>query len=139
MQDVPINLMGYTLRVTEPPTVKTRQLENGELEPVTNRDGVLQFVVVCFAKPKAVEGQRQGKGAEIRVNLGADPGDGFTEGMVVELVNPLLNTYEIPDRDNPRLTASSGLWFKADGLKPAAASTTSSAAYAASGYSGDES
>lgn len=119
MDNVPISLSGYTLRVTEPPTVKTRQTDTGEVEPVTNRDGELQFVVTLFAKPVAVEGQRQGKGTEIRVNLGADPGDGFAEGMVVELLNPLLNTYEIRDREHPQLIASSGQWFKADGLKPA--------------------
>ncbi|MGW4521055.1 hypothetical protein [Amycolatopsis sp. NPDC004378] len=120
--------------MTEPPTVKTRQLDTGELEPVTNRDGELQFVVAVFAKPKAVEGKRQGKGEEIRVNLGVDPGDGYTEGTVVELINPLLNTYEIPDRDNPRLIASSGQWFKADGLKPVGGAVP---AYAASSYASD--
>lgn len=123
MQDVPINLSGYALRITEPPTTKMRQLDNGDVEPVTNRDGEVQFVVTVFAKPKAVDGQRQGKGAEFRVNLPADPGEGFVEGMVVELISPLLNTYEIPDRDNPRLTASSGLWFKAEGLKPVGGSS----------------
>ena len=119
MDNIAISLSEYSLRVTEPPTVKTRQLESGELEPVVNKAGEVQFVVAVFAKPRPVEGQKQGKGYEIRVNLGADPGDGFAEGMVVELLNPRLNLYAIADRDNPRLLASAGLWFKADGLKPA--------------------
>jgi hypothetical protein len=35
------------------------------------------------------------------VNLPVDPGDGFEEGSYVELINPLLNTYEMRD-DNGR-------------------------------------
>jgi hypothetical protein len=47
------------------------------------------------------QGKRPGKGEEIRVNLPVDPGDGFEEGSYVELINPLLNTYEMRD-DNGR-------------------------------------
>ncbi|MTD53875.1 hypothetical protein [Amycolatopsis pithecellobii] len=127
MQDISINLGNYRLMVTEAPTMKTREnAQTGELETVTNRAGEVQFVVVLFAKPVAQPGRRPGKGEEIRVNLPADPGEGFDEGSYVELINPVLNTYEMRD-DNGRITAS-GLWFKADGLKPAAPRGLSSAA-----------
>jgi hypothetical protein len=127
MQDISINLSNYKLMVTEAPTMKTRENpQTGELETVTNRAGEVQFVVVLFAKPIPREGRRQGKGDEIRVNLAAEPGDGFEEGTYVELINGVLNTYEMRD-DTGRITAS-GLWFKADGLKPAAQRGLSSAA-----------
>ena len=37
--------------------------------------------------------------------------------VYVELVNAVVNTYEIPDRVDPRKIASAGLWFKTAGLK----------------------
>lgn len=127
MQDISINLSNYKLMVTEAPTVKTRENpQTGELETVTNRKGEVQFVVVLFAKPIPQQGRRQGKGEEIRVNLPADPGEDFEEGTYVELINGVLNTYEMRD-DTGRITAS-GLWFKADSLKPAAPRGLSSAA-----------
>lgn len=127
MQDISINLGNYRLMVTEAPTMKTREnQQTGELETVTNRKGEVQFVVVLFAKPVPQPGKRPGKGEEIRVNLPVEPGDGFEEGNYVELINPVLNTYEMRD-DNGRITAS-GLWFKAEGLKPAGQRGLSSAA-----------
>ena len=54
---------------------------------------------------------------EIKVNLPTDPGEGFHEGTYVELINTVINTYEMRN-DSGQITAS-GLWFKADGLKPA--------------------
>jgi hypothetical protein len=136
--NIPVYLAGHTVRISEPPAIKTRQLDNGDLEPVTNRDGVVQFVVAVFVKPKAVDGQRPGKGSEIRVNLPADPGEGFTEGSVVELINPLASLYAIADSDNPRLTANAGMWFKADGLKPAVDTPRAAYASPAGSYDPDE-
>lgn len=136
--NIPVYLAGHTLRISEPPTVKTRQLDNGDFEPVTNRDGELQFVVSLFIKPKAIEGQRQGKGSEIRVNLPADPGEGFAEGSVAELINPQASLYAIPDGEHPRLLASAGIWFKADGLKPAIDAPRVAYASTAGGYDQDE-
>jgi hypothetical protein len=124
MQNIPVLLSGYRLMVTEAPTTKMRETRAGEFEPVTDREGVTQFVVVLFAKPIAQPGQRSRKGEEIKVNLSADPGDGFEEGSYVELVNPIVNTYEMRDPNTGAITAS-GLWFKADGLTPAARSRKS--------------
>lgn len=118
MQDISVNLANYTLMVTEEPTVKMREGGNGELVQVTNRAGEVQFVVSLFVKAAPLPGRRS-KGEEITVNLPADPGEGFDLGTYVELINPVINTYEIPDRENPRKIASAGIWFKADGLKPA--------------------
>lgn len=118
MKDIPVNLGGYRLMVTEEPQMKMRENPAGEQEPVVDRDGITQFVVMLFAKPRPQPGVRPGKGEEIKVNLSCDPGEGFTEGSYVELVNPVLNTFEIADRENPRKISQAGVWFKADGLKP---------------------
>ncbi|GGM72627.1 hypothetical protein GCM10012275_49040 [Longimycelium tulufanense] len=118
MQDIPVVLNGYNLMVVEAPVVKTKELESGELVSVTNRDGVEQYVVSLFAKPVPRPGERGRKGEEIKVNLPGDPGEGFEEGSYVELVNPVLNTYEMRGEGN-QITAA-GIWWKADGLKPAA-------------------
>ncbi|MBP2339041.1 hypothetical protein JOF41_005219 [Saccharothrix coeruleofusca] len=121
LQDLPVLLNGYRLMITEAPAAKMREAEDGSVTPVVDRaTGEVQYVVTLFAKPVPMEGRRAGKGEEIRVNLPGDPGEGFEEGTYVELVNPVVNTYEIPDRVDPRKIASAGLWFKASGLKPAA-------------------
>jgi len=117
MRDIPVNLGGYRLMVTEEPQMKMRLNDAGEQEPVVDRDGVAQFVVMLFAKAKPLPGVRSGRGEEIKVNLPADPGDGFAEGTYVELVGAVVNTFEIPDKDDPRKIAQAGIWFKADGLK----------------------
>ncbi|ACU35065.1 hypothetical protein [Actinosynnema mirum] len=121
LQDLPVVLGGYRLMITEAPAVKVRELEDGSVVPVLDRvTQQEQFVVTLFAKPLPVAGKKAGKGEEIRVNLPGDPGEGFEEGMYVELVGAVVNTYEIPDRMDPRKIASAGLWFKAAGLKPVA-------------------
>lgn len=116
MQNIPINLSGYRLMVVEEPAVKMRENRAGEFEPVTNRDGEIQYVVSVFAKPRPQSGERVGKGEEIRVNLPGPPADECPEGSYVELVGAVLNTYEMRG-DDGKITAS-GLWFKAQGLKP---------------------
>ncbi|MGO1056709.1 hypothetical protein [Crossiella sp. CA198] len=118
LQNIPVALAGFRLLVTEAPTVKVRELDNGELAPVVDRrTGVEQYVITVFAKPlPTADGRRPGKGEEIKVNLPADPGPGFEEGTYVELVAPVLNTYEM--RNEAGVITASGLWWKAEGLKP---------------------
>ena len=128
MDNIPVNLGGYKLIVSEEPAMKMREnKETGEMVPVTDRQGVTAFVVSLFAKPIPVAGQLPRKGEEIRVTLSTDPGEGFEEGMRVELVNALVNLYAMPDREDPRKIASAGLWFKADGMKPATRQTQQAA------------
>lgn len=117
MQDIPFISTGYRFMVTEAPTMKMRETKSGEMVPATDRDGVQAFVVMLFAKPRPVEGRRPGKGEEIKVTLVTDPGEGFEDGTYVELINPVLNTWQTTG-DDGRITGS-GLWFKAEGLKPA--------------------
>lgn len=127
MKDISINVSNYRFMVTEAPTMKTFENKEGEFEPVVNkRTGETPFVVMLFAKPRPVPGERTGKGEEIKVNLPRDPGEGFDEGSYVELINPLLNTYEMRGENNEITNA--GIWFKADGLKPAGPGVVSSAA-----------
>lgn len=124
MKDIPINLGGYRLMVVEEPAVKMRENAAGELEPVSNRDGEMQYVVVVFAKARPQVGGRSVKGEEIRVNLPGEPAGEFPEGSYVELVGAVINTYEMHG-ENGRV--SFGLWFKAQGLKPVAGSVKSAA------------
>lgn len=125
MKDIPANLSGHKLMVTEEPQMKMRENKSGEMETVVDRDGVAQFVVMLFVKPKPQPGVRQGKGEEIKVNLSADPGEGFDEGSYVELINPVLNTYEM--RGEGGEITNAGIWFKADGLKPVGAALPNAA------------
>ena len=126
MKDISINVSNYRFMVTEAPIMKMVENRQGEMEPVVNkRTGETPFVVMLFAKPVAVPGERQGKGEEIKVNLPRDPGEGFDEGSYVELINPLLNTYEMRGEHNEITNA--GIWFKADALKPAARAAAAAA------------
>lgn len=128
MQDIPANVTGtHSLMVTELPTMKMRT-KDGKEEPVINKHtGAPEFVLMLFAKPIVPdENGRFGKGEEIKVNLTADPGEGFTPGTYVELLDLVVNTYQMRN-DKGQITAS-GLWFRAAGVKPAKASAPPKAA-----------
>jgi hypothetical protein len=57
------------------------------------------------------------KGEEIRVTLETDPGEGFEEGQLVELIGARVSPYSFK---NGRGETVSGMAFAAAGLKPAA-------------------
>lgn len=109
LRDIPVNMGGFKLMVTEEPSQKTRRDTDGREELVTDRDGVAVFTVSLFAKTK---GQ---KGEEIRVTLEADPGDGFADGALVDLINGRVNYYEFTNAQGEKV---SGMAFKASGLTP---------------------
>ena len=113
--ELPVVLAGYKLSVVDPPEPKTKDDGKGGQTVVVNYEGVTQFVVSLFAKRRPTPGQRPRKGAEVRVTLETDPGDGFAEGMPVELVNPRVKAYEMAGPDG---RVRSGLAFKASGLTP---------------------
>lgn len=108
MRNIPVLLNGWRLMVTEEPQLKTREVD-GAAEVVTDRDGASQFVVSVFAKAKGE------KGEEIRVTLGTDPGPGFEDGTLVELVGATVSPYSFK---NSRGETVSGLAWRAMGLKP---------------------
>jgi hypothetical protein len=114
VNNLPVILSGWKLTLVDPPTMKMREDERGHLVPVTDRDGAAQFVVSLFAKLAVEPGQRAPKGEEIKVTLTADPGEGFYEGQRVELIDPRVSPYQVENRGR----VSSGLSFKATGLKP---------------------
>jgi hypothetical protein len=116
MRDIPVVLDSYKLTVVESPAPKMREDGNGGFLPVTNRDGVTQFVVSLFAKLRTQPGQRSQKGEEIKVTLETDPGQDFPEDARVALVNPRINAYQIDSADGRSI---SGISFKAMGLAPA--------------------
>jgi hypothetical protein len=111
LRNIPVVLESYRLMITEAPVMKMRKDDkSGEMVPATDYQGVQQFVVALFAKPRPNADGYQGKGEEIRVTLSADPGDGFEEGMYVSLVSPTVSFWSND--------AGSGLSFKAVGLAP---------------------
>jgi phage tail sheath gpL-like len=107
MRDIPVNLGGFKLRVAEEPTMKMRE-KDGQAQPVTV-DGVTQFTVSLFAKRA---GQ---KGEEIKVTLATDPGEGFGEGDLVELIDATVSPYSFKNSQGETV---SGIAFKAAGLTP---------------------
>ncbi|MFF4591789.1 hypothetical protein [Amycolatopsis sp. NPDC001319] len=128
MQDISWYSGQFKLMVTEAPTMKMRENKNKELVPVIDKEtDTTAFVVMLFAKAKQPgRNGRIGKGEEIKVTLATDPGDGFDEGTYVELIDPVLNTYQTTN-DEGRITGS-GLWFKAQGIKPAGSGAVRDAA-----------
>lgn len=110
MKNIPVNLAGFRLTVVESPSVKV----NEDGSPKTDWSGATKFEVALFARQKPVAGQRTPKGEEIRVTLATDPGAGFEEGDWIELIDPRVSPWEIKDQGR----MSSGLSFKAMGLKP---------------------
>ncbi|WP_433871883.1 hypothetical protein [Saccharopolyspora sp. CA-218241] len=115
LKNIPANMGGYKLMVTEEPTIKMRENEQGVAEPVVNRQtGAQEFVVSLFAKRRVQPGEYAGKGEEIKVTLTADPGEGFDEGTYVQLVDATVSHWE--NQRGGRY--SSGLSFRAIGLTP---------------------
>ncbi|MCI2416310.1 hypothetical protein MOQ72_02650 [Saccharopolyspora sp. K220] len=115
LKNIPANMQGYKLLITEAPQPKVRENENGVQEVVTDRQGAQQFVVSLFAKRKTEPGQYAEKGEEIKVTLTADPGDGFEEGTYVQLIDATMSHWQ--NERNGRY--SSGISFRAHGLTPA--------------------
>lgn len=111
LSNIPVLLDGYTLQITEEPTMKMRLDEkSGQEVPATDRDGVQLFVVKLFAKPPAGPSGRRGKGDEIAVTLATDPGDQFEEGDRVGLVDPTVSMWSND--------FGAGLSFRAAALVP---------------------
>ncbi|ASR37960.1 hypothetical protein BAY61_26435 [Prauserella marina] len=126
MRNIPVNLGGFKLMVTEAPVMKMREDEGGELVPATDFNGAQQFVVVLFAKRRPrPDGGPVGKGEEIKVTLSADPGDGFDEGTYVELIDATTSPWAMKDKQG---NVNSGMSFRAAGLKPAGLGATTVAA-----------
>jgi hypothetical protein len=115
MRDISVNLNDHRLTIVEEPAMKLKRDGSG---PVLDREGAAQFVVSVFAKRIAMPGEFAPKGEELRITLATDPGEGFQEGLRVELIDPRVNAWEIRDDETGRV--SSGLAFKAMGLKPGA-------------------
>ena len=121
MRDLPVVLSGYKCTVVDPPGPKTRDDGSGNPVTVTDRNGVVQFVVSLFVKQRVQPGERSPKGEEIKVTLATDPGPGFEEDTRVELIAPRINSYQIDTEDGRSI---SGLAFKALGLKAATPAPT---------------
>ncbi|SDP96616.1 hypothetical protein SAMN04487905_1216 [Actinopolyspora xinjiangensis] len=110
--NVPVVLDGYKLQVTEDPVLKMRQDENGNDVAVTDREGVQQYVVMVFGKPRGQDGRPNGRGVEVKVTLETEPGEDITSGATVELINPRLS-YWTNDNGKHRC----GIAYRATGVK----------------------
>ncbi|SFE11486.1 hypothetical protein SAMN04487819_1082 [Actinopolyspora alba] len=109
MRNIPVNLGGYKLLVTEEPMQKTRE-RDGMTEVVTDAKTDLPlFIISLFAKAK---GQ---KGEEIKVTLDADPGE-VEEGSLVELVDARVSPFDFVNGKGEKV---SGITFRAAGVTPA--------------------
>lgn len=114
LRNIPVELSGHKVLVTEVPTVKTREDKNGQQQVVTDRDGATQYVVALFVKPRPNGDGYAGKGAEIKCTLETDPGDVVSEGDRIELINPRVSHWE-NEIDGRQM---SGLAWRATGVKP---------------------
>jgi len=117
MQNLPVDLGGYTLMVSECPEPKTREVD-GRSEVVVDRaTNARLFTVSLFAKLRAGEGGgRRGKGEEIKVTVETEPGEGFEEGTYVQLVGARVSPYSFQNERTGQVM--SGLSFRAFGLTP---------------------
>lgn len=116
MRNLPVVLDGYSLMVSEAPEAKTYEDESGKVTMATDVDGNQMFVVSLFAKRKASgDGARRGKGEEIRVTLEVDPGQEFSDGDYVELVNPRISPYQMTNGKGA--ITNSGISFRANTIK----------------------
>ena len=113
LKNIPVLLEGYKVQVTEEPTLKMIEKEDGSQVPATDFQGVQQHVVMLFVKPKPVNGERAGKGQEIKVTLETSPEDDVTDGALVEMINPRVSHWE--NDFNGR--TMSGLSWRATGIK----------------------
>lgn len=114
MKNIPVNLGGYALMVSEAPTIKTRTKDGVEVPALDHKTGEQLYTVTVFAKPRPVPGEKPGKGEEIKIGLPTHPGPGFEIGSYVELVNAVFNVWQMDTDTGP----ISGISFKAVGLKP---------------------
>jgi hypothetical protein len=115
LRNIPVELSGHKVLVTEAPTVKTREGSDGERVVVVDRQTqATQYVVVLFVKPRPNADGYAGKGDEIKCTLETDPGDVVSDGDLVELINPRVSHWE--NEIDGRVM--SGLAWRATGIKP---------------------
>lgn len=113
MRDIPCDLGGYTLMVTEAPEIKMAE-KDGKTEAVVDRDTKAQmFVVSVFAKRRPTA-DRKFKGEEIKITLETDPG-AIDTGTYVELINARMSPYSFKNDSNETVA---GISFRATGLTP---------------------
>ncbi|MGA6165162.1 hypothetical protein [Amycolatopsis magusensis] len=111
MRNIPVNLSGYRLRISEPPAMKMRKKDGREEVVTDGTTGEAKFAVALFVKAA------NQKGEEIRVTLDSDPGESFEEGQVVELIDAQVSPYSFKNDKNETV---SGIAFSAMGIKPVA-------------------
>ncbi|QUG99804.1 hypothetical protein HUO13_02410 [Saccharopolyspora erythraea] len=109
LKNVPVQLEGYKLRVSEAPTVKMYTNDKGQEEIQTDFHGATLHVVSLFVKARPQDGRPAPKGFEAKVTLETAPEDEFDEGVLVELINPRISQWQ-----NER---GSGVSLKATGIK----------------------
>jgi hypothetical protein len=119
MQNIPCNLEGYKLMVTELPEVKSFTDDNGNTRVATvyGTDDPI-YVVSLFAKPReAGMNGRRAKGEEIKVEFTREPEQEFEEGTYVQLDRPTVSLTDFTTAKGDRIV---NLKIRAHGLVPAA-------------------
>lgn len=118
MKNLPVDLSGYKLMVSEAPTLKMRTDKKTGEEVVSTVYGtdIPQYVVNLFAKPKEPGPTgRRAKGEEIKVTFTTEPSDGIDEGMFIQLIAPTVSHFEI---EEDGVIKMSGLSYAASALSP---------------------
>jgi len=118
MNNIPCNLEGYKLMVTELPEVKsfTDDAGNTRIATVYGTDDPI-YVVSLFAKPReAGPHGKRAKGEEIKVEFTREPDQEFEEGTYVNLDRATVSLTDFTSSKGDRFV---GLKFRAEGLVPA--------------------
>lgn len=111
MRNIPVDLSGYRLSISEEPVMKTYK-KDGREEIATDGEGAALFTVALYAKTPGT------KGEEIKVTLATDPtaqGVDFEYGALVGLIDATVSPYSFK---NDKGETVSGVAFKAKGLTP---------------------
>lgn len=113
MRDIPCDLGGYTLMVTEAPEIKTFE-KDGKTEIVIDQATKAQmYVISVFAKRRPTP-DRKFKGEEIKVTIETDPGE-LDTGTYIELINCRVSPYNMKSDSGDTIA---GISFRATGVTP---------------------
>jgi hypothetical protein len=118
MNNIPCNLEGYKLMVTELPEMKSFTDDAGvvHMAKVYGTEDPI-YVVSLFAKPRdAGPHGKRAKGEEIKVEFTREPDQEFEEGTYVNLDRATVSLTDFTSKKGDRFV---GLKFRAEGLVPA--------------------
>jgi hypothetical protein len=117
LQNLPVNLEGYKLMVTEAPELKMFMKDGQQQVATVYGTGEPIYVISVFAKAKeaGASGKRL-RGEEIRVELTNEPEEAIEEGSYVSFVRPTVSVTDFTPDGGDRFV---GQKFRASSVVPA--------------------